>query len=147
MSFPVPKRAAYMKFPHPASGYAMTGVFVADTASGIRVAVTGAGPGVFRWKEAEAALGKNFSAAALESLSVKADDLIDTPTPAQQMLYGPKRRRVPVLLSVGYAACQISYAHGWKAHSSISTMLAVNDRPASFDEALARNRESVALGW
>ena len=73
--FPIPKRAAYMKFPHPASGYAMTGVFVADTASGIRVAVTGAGPGVFRWKEAEAALGKNFSASALDSLSVKADDL------------------------------------------------------------------------
>ena len=73
--YPLPKRAAYCKFPHPASGYAMTGVFVVDTGAGIRVAVTGAGPGVFRWKEAEAALGKNFSASALESLSVKADDL------------------------------------------------------------------------
>ena len=46
IAFPVPKRAAYEKFAHPASGYAMTGVFVAETASDIRVAVTGAGPGV-----------------------------------------------------------------------------------------------------
>src|SRR5918992_585891 len=49
VAFPVPKRAAYEKFPHPASGYAMTGVFVAETSGGVRVAVTGAGPGVFRW--------------------------------------------------------------------------------------------------
>jgi carbon-monoxide dehydrogenase medium subunit len=74
--FPVPKRAAYEKFPHPASGYAMTGVFVADTGSGIRVAVTGAGPGVFRWKEAEAALGKEFSAKALDGLKVDAGSLL-----------------------------------------------------------------------
>lgn len=73
--FPVPKRAAYEKFPHPASGYAMTGVFVADTAQGVRVAVTGAGPGVFRWSEAEAALAKNMKAEALERLSVAADGL------------------------------------------------------------------------
>lgn len=75
LSFPVPKRAAYAKFPHPASGYAMAGVFVADTANGVRVAVTGAGPGVFRWPEAEAALAKNMNAAALDVLAVAADDL------------------------------------------------------------------------
>src|SRR4051812_44542538 len=46
--FPVPKRSAYEKFRHPASGYAMTGVYVADLGSSVRVAVTGAGPGVFR---------------------------------------------------------------------------------------------------
>jgi carbon-monoxide dehydrogenase medium subunit len=75
--FPVPKRAAYSKFHHPASGYAMAGAFVADTAGGVRVAITGAGAsGVFRWKEAEAALSKSFSAAALDGLSVKADDCI-----------------------------------------------------------------------
>ena len=73
--FPIPKRAAYQKFPHPASGYAMTGVFVADLGSSIRVAVTGAGPGVFRWKEAEAALGKSFSAKSLDGLTVKSDGL------------------------------------------------------------------------
>ena len=58
VEFPLPKRAAYSKFHHPASGYAMAGVFIAQTAGGVRVAVTGAGPGVFRWKAAEAALAK-----------------------------------------------------------------------------------------
>ena len=73
--FPVPKRAAYEKFPHPASGYAMAGVFIAETAAGVRVAVTGAGPGVFRWSDAERALAKNLSAAALDNLIVDATDL------------------------------------------------------------------------
>ena len=73
--FPRPRRAAYEKFAHPASGYAMAGVFIAETAGGVRVAVTGAGPGVFRWTEAEAALTRKLSAEALEPLSVAADDL------------------------------------------------------------------------
>jgi aerobic carbon-monoxide dehydrogenase medium subunit len=70
LSFPIPKRAGYVKFPHPATGYAMAGVFVVDTGSGVRVAVTGAGNGVFRWTEAEAALGKSMTAAALTGLSL-----------------------------------------------------------------------------
>jgi carbon-monoxide dehydrogenase medium subunit len=73
--FPVPAKAAYEKFPHPASGYAMAGSFVSQTAKGIRVAITGAGPGVFRWTDAEAALGKKLNAAAIEDLSVDATDL------------------------------------------------------------------------
>lgn len=73
--FPVPKRAAYAKFAHPASGYAMAGVFVSQTAEGTRVAVTGAGPGVFRWKAAEAALGKSPKAAALEGAALDADEM------------------------------------------------------------------------
>ena len=69
--FPIPKRAAYSKFHHPASGYAMAAAFVADTVGGVRVAITGAGAsGVFRWNEAEAALAKNFAATALEGLKV-----------------------------------------------------------------------------
>ena len=75
IAYPVPKRAAYAKFPHPASGYAMAGVFVAETAGAVRVAVTGAGPGVFRWQEAEAALAKDMNPAALDALAVAADDL------------------------------------------------------------------------
>jgi aerobic carbon-monoxide dehydrogenase medium subunit len=75
LSFPIPKRAAYEKFAHPASGYAMTGSFVADTAAGIRVAITGAGPGVFRWTDAEAALAKSMTPDAVEKLTVAADDL------------------------------------------------------------------------
>jgi len=70
IEFPLPKRAAYSKFHHPSSGYAMAGVFIAQTAEGVRVAVTGAGPGVFRWKEAEAALAKGLKPAALEGLKL-----------------------------------------------------------------------------
>lgn len=70
--FPVPKRAAYAKFPNPASRYAVAGVMVADTAAGIRVAVTGAAASVFRATEFEAALTQDFSAAALAGLVVDA---------------------------------------------------------------------------
>lgn len=75
IAFPLPKKAAYAKFAHPATGYAMAGVFVAQTADGIRVAVTGAGPGVFRWSDAEQALAKKMDAAAIEKLTLAADDL------------------------------------------------------------------------
>ena len=75
IAFPLPKRAAYEKFPHPASGYAMAGVFIAETTAGVRVAVTGAGPGVFRWREAEAALAQGLKAGALDALKVDATDL------------------------------------------------------------------------
>jgi carbon-monoxide dehydrogenase medium subunit len=68
--FNIPKRAAYEKFPHPASGYAMAGVFVAEIAAGPRVAVTGAASGVFRWTDAEAALKKKMSADALDALQL-----------------------------------------------------------------------------
>jgi aerobic carbon-monoxide dehydrogenase medium subunit len=60
--FPIPQKAAYAKFLQPASRFALTGVFVAKYAGGVRVAVTGASEGgVFRWTEAEAALSANFS--------------------------------------------------------------------------------------
>ncbi len=75
IAFPLAKRAAYEKFPHPASGYAMAGVFIAETTSGVRVAVTGAGPGVFRWSDAEVALAKGLKAGALDALRVDATDL------------------------------------------------------------------------
>ncbi|HTP81711.1 MAG TPA: xanthine dehydrogenase family protein subunit M [Alphaproteobacteria bacterium] len=75
VSFPAPEKAAYMKFPNPASRYAMVGVFVAKTKSGARVAVTGAGPSVFRQKDMEAALGKNWSADAVAGIKQKADGL------------------------------------------------------------------------
>ncbi len=70
ISFPTPQKAAYVKFPSPASRYAMIGVFVAQTASGARVVVTGAGNGVIRMKSMEAALSKNWSAAALDGIAV-----------------------------------------------------------------------------
>ena len=71
IKFPVPEKAAYMKFEQPASRFALVGVFVAKYADGVRVAVTGASEeGVHRWAEAEAALSANFSASALDGLSV-----------------------------------------------------------------------------
>ena len=60
---------------HPASGFAMTGSFVSQHGKAVRVAITGAGPGVFRWKDAETALGKKLAAASVEGLSVDAADL------------------------------------------------------------------------
>jgi aerobic carbon-monoxide dehydrogenase medium subunit len=76
VEFPVPKKAGYAKFPNPASLYAMAGVFVAQMKDGsVRVAVTGAGPKVFRVPEMEAALTKNFSADALAGIVVKAKGL------------------------------------------------------------------------
>ena len=73
--FPVPQKAAYFKFPNPASRYAVVGVMVAKTAGGVRVAVTGAGPCVFRQSAMEAALSSNFSADALSGISQDAGDL------------------------------------------------------------------------
>ena len=75
VAFPVPKRAAYMKFPNPASRYAIVGVFVAETAGGVRVAVTGAGPCAFRVAEMEAALADNFAPEAIAGIAVPDDDL------------------------------------------------------------------------
>lgn len=75
ISFPVPTKAAYVKFANPASRYAIVGVFVAQTSGGVRVAVTGAGPNAFRVAEMERALAGNFSAAALNGIAVSADDL------------------------------------------------------------------------
>ena len=75
--FPVPQASNYQKFVQPASRFALVGVFVAKFADGVRVAVTGASTdGVFRWSEAEAALAGNFSAGALDGLSVPSGDMI-----------------------------------------------------------------------
>ena len=77
VTFPVPEKAAYVKFNQPASRFALTGVFVAKFKDGVRVAVTGASNnGVFRWSDAEKALSSNFSAAAVEGLTVSSDGLI-----------------------------------------------------------------------
>ena len=75
LRFPRPEAAAYAKFASPASKYAIVGVMVAKTEGGVRVAVTGAGPKVFRVAEMEAALGSNLSPAAIAHIQVAADDL------------------------------------------------------------------------
>jgi len=75
--FPIPQKAAYVKFNQPASRFALTGVFVAKFADGVRVAVTGASnDGVFRWAEAEKALSADFRAEAIAGLALDGSDMI-----------------------------------------------------------------------
>lgn len=73
--FPIPKRAAYLKFKQAASRFSLVGVFVAQTDAGVRVAVTGAASSVFRQQALEAALNKDFSLASAASVKVDASDL------------------------------------------------------------------------
>ena len=75
VSFPIPERAAYAKFKNAASRYALAGVFVAKGPAGVRVAVTGAGPCVFRATEMENALSRDFSPAAIAGIAVSPDTL------------------------------------------------------------------------
>jgi carbon-monoxide dehydrogenase medium subunit len=75
VGFKVPQGFGYSKFRHPASRYAIVGVAVARFADGVGVAVTGAGPGVFRWVEAEKALLGNFSADSVAGLVLDDGDL------------------------------------------------------------------------
>ncbi len=75
VSFPVPEKAGYAKFPNPASRYAVVGVMAAKTANGVRVAVTGAGPCVFRVPEMEEALTANWSPEAVAGVKVSASEL------------------------------------------------------------------------
>lgn len=75
-SFPVPRRAAYAKFPNPASRYSMAGAFIAELADGsVRVAITGAGPCAFRSAAHEAALAKGISAASVKGIAVDPKNL------------------------------------------------------------------------
>ncbi len=75
VTFPTAKRAGYMKFKNPASRFALVGVFVADTSSGVRVAVTGAASSVFRATAIEKALSAKFEADAVPAGTIKADTL------------------------------------------------------------------------
>jgi carbon-monoxide dehydrogenase medium subunit len=75
VSFPIPKRAGYAKFENPASRYALVGVFVADTSAGVRVAVTGAGPCVYRIPELEKALSAKLAADAVAAVKISSGGL------------------------------------------------------------------------
>jgi carbon-monoxide dehydrogenase medium subunit len=100
VSFPVATKAAYAKFPQPASRFALVGVFVAQTSNGVRVAVTGAGPSVFRSKPIEDALAKSFTADAAKGVSIPAAGL-------NTDIHGSAEYRahlVPVLASRAVAA-------------------------------------------
>ena len=75
IAFPIPQKAAYMKFKNPASRFAIVGVLAALTPSGPRVAVTGGGSGVFRVADMEKALGSNWSPDAIANIKVPASGL------------------------------------------------------------------------
>jgi carbon-monoxide dehydrogenase medium subunit len=75
ISFPIPHKAAYAKFRQPASRFALVGVFVAQTAAGARVAITGAGNGVFRHAGLEAALNASFTPEAVTKVAIDASEL------------------------------------------------------------------------
>jgi aerobic carbon-monoxide dehydrogenase medium subunit len=75
VSFPVAEKAGYSKFPNPASRYAVVGVLVARSGGQVRVAVTGAGPVVFRQKEMEAALSRSFTPDAVANVKQSASGL------------------------------------------------------------------------
>ncbi len=77
IEFPVPEKAGYVKFPHPASRYCLVGVMVSKGPQGVRVAVSGAGQdGVFRATELEAALTKSFAASAIAGIKLPAGNLM-----------------------------------------------------------------------
>ena len=76
VTFPIPKKAGYAKFRNPASRFAVVGVFAAQTKDGARVAVTGAGmSGVFRAKDMEAALSKDWSPEAIRAITVASGEM------------------------------------------------------------------------
>lgn len=75
IAFRVPRRGAYVKFRHPASRYATVGVYVADFGDAVRVAVTGAGPVVFRVAEMERALASRFAPEAIADIRIPAEGL------------------------------------------------------------------------
>jgi len=75
VSFPIPARAAYVKFKQPASRFALVGVFVSQGAGGVRVAVTGAKACAYRSTELEAALGKSFTPEAAQAVTIPTDDI------------------------------------------------------------------------
>ncbi len=75
VSFPVPEKAGWQKFRQPASRFALVGVFASKGPKGVRVAVTGAGPSVFRASDLEKKLAASWSAGALQGATVKSDGL------------------------------------------------------------------------
>ncbi len=99
--FPVPEKAAYAKFPHPASRFALVGVFVCKGPAGVRVAVTGAGPGVFRVAEMEKALTSRFSPEAISSIAVPSAGLQSDPFASGEY----RAHLVGVLARRAVAAC------------------------------------------
>ena len=101
VSFPIPERAAYVKFAQPASRFALVGVFVSNGPQGVRVAVTGAAGGVMRVPALEERLAKDWSTAACSAVAISADELHgDLHASAEY-----RAALIPVLAARAVAAC------------------------------------------
>ncbi len=77
IQFPKIERAAYLKFPNPASRYAMVGVLIACISDEVRIAITGAAPSVFRAADFEVALSESFSESSISELTLPSDTMND----------------------------------------------------------------------
>jgi carbon-monoxide dehydrogenase medium subunit len=102
IKFPIPTRAAYIKFPQPASRFSLVGIFVAESSHGVRVAATGCGPTVYRIPGFEAALERSFKAEALEGFDIPVSGLTTD-------LFGDAEYRahlIKVLTKRAVEACQ-----------------------------------------
>lgn len=98
VSFPIPEKAGYEKFRHPASRFAMCGVFVAKTAEGVVVAVTGCGAnGVFRANQLEQALASSFTPDAIGSAKVD-------PSTLNEDMHGDREYRAALISVVAKRA-------------------------------------------
>ena len=75
VSFPIPQKAAYIKYKQPASRFALVGVCVSQGAGGVRVGVTGAKANAYREAALEAALGKSFTPEAAKAVTLSADGM------------------------------------------------------------------------
>ena len=73
----IPQKSAYVKIRHPASGYAMTGVFAAQHTSGYKVAVTGAAADYFHYTALEAVLDAGASLDACRAIDPPDQDYMD----------------------------------------------------------------------
>ncbi|PWE31193.1 hypothetical protein DDZ14_14335 [Maritimibacter sp. 55A14] len=105
ITFPLPEAAGYFKLPHPASGYVLCGAFVARGPEGVRVAVNGAGPCVFRDASAEAALADRFYPETAKALAFDAEDFTED-------LHADKHYRAQVLPAVIRQATERALAKG-----------------------------------
>ena len=121
--FPLPKKAAYIKFRNQASRYALVGVFVAKRPSDVRVAVTGAGSdGVFRATAFEEALKKRFSHKVLDGISVSAEGLnsdLHGSAEYRAHLIGVLTRRAVEAATAKSSACQFLAHQDWLSHECI----------------------------
>lgn len=75
VAFPIPDSACYIKFPQPASRFALVGIFLGKKSSDVRIGVTGAGPSAFRFNAAESALGGMFAPEAIDDCEVSSKGL------------------------------------------------------------------------